>query len=418
MSFGIGLGAFVEGFERGQRARERMDDRREKRDNKARLAEIDAEAKAAFDEGVAEGTQDPKSYDQFWKDYALPKRRNELLRQGDVSGAKALDEWGQSDAALQGGRLFSRALLAAQTGDHAGALDLAIEAGKVKGYIEHGYELTGHQPIQDTAGNTVGYRITAKDGDGNELEQDVPLDKMGDMIATFVNPDAAWTSQQEQRAAQAKRDQEIADRDEERAYERAETDEDRAYDEGQEERKRLREEKKAASEKPEKEAAQRGEDYDAAVEHLADSDINWSDYAPEERQAKIDAHLAQKRAYVTGDGAKTAPGLGDPTLGGDAGASAAPARPATGNRVAVDQRSGQIVQPEAREATGIVQTPQAQPQGAAAKQDRVQSPNAIQQSLVRTQAKRAIQQGASPDQVARQMRAVGIGDQEIQDLLR
>lgn len=416
MSFGIGLGAFVEGFERGQRARERIDDRREKRDNKARLAEIDADAKAAYDKGVAEGTQDPESFDDFWKEYALPRRRNELLRQGDISGAKALDEWGKSDAALKGGRLFSRSLLAAQTGDHVTALELAIEAGKVDGYIEHGYELTGHQPIQDTAGNTVGYRITARDGEGKELEQDVPLDKMTDMISTFVNPDAAFKSQQERRAAEAKREQEIADRDEQRAYDRSKTEDTRDYNEGQDERKRLREEKAAEREKPEKEAAQRGEEYDKAVKHLADSDLDWSTYEPEEREQKINDYLQQRRDYMGGGSSKAAPGLGDPTLGGDAGASAAPARPATGNRVAVDQRSGQIVQPEAREATGIVQAPQ--PQGAAAKQDRVQNPNAIQQSLVRTQAKRAIQQGASPDQVARQMRAVGLGDREIQDLLR
>lgn len=407
MTFGIGLGAFVEGFERGARIRERMDDRREKKANKDRLAEIDASSKAAFDQAVADGTQDPDSYDQFWKDYALPRRRNELLRQGDISGAKALDEWGKSEAALKGGRLFSRSLLAAQTGDHVGALELAIEAGKVEGYIEHGYELTGHQPIVDTAGNTVGYRVTARDGEGRELEQDVPLDKMTDMISTFVNPDAAFKSQQERRAAQEQRAQEIADRDE-----------DRAYNEGQEARKRLREEKAAEREKPEQEAAQRGEEYDKAVKHLADSDLDWSTYEPEEREQKIDDYLSQRRKYMRGGAGNAAPGLGDPTLGGDAGASAAPARPASGNRVAVDQRSGQIVQPEAREATGIVQTPQAQPQGAAAKQDRAQSPNAIQQSLVRTQAKRAIQQGASPDQVARQMRAVGLGDQEIQDLLR
>ena len=415
MSFGIGLGAFVEGFDRGARMRERWDDRREKKANKERLAEIDADAKAAFEQGVADGTQDAQSYDQFWKDYALPKRRNELLRQGDISGAKTLDEWGRSDAALQGGRLFSRALLAAQTGDHAGALDLAIEAGKVKGYIEHGYELTGHQPIQDREGNTVAYRVTAKDGEGNELEQDVPIDKMGDMIATFVNPDAAWKSQQEQRAAQAERDREVAGRDEKRSYDQSQSEEERAYDEGQEERKRLREEKAAEREKPEKEAEQRGEDYDQAVKHLSEADISWADHAPEEREQKINDYLQQRRDYISGGSSNSAPGLGDPTLGGETGASAAPARPT--QRVTVDQRSGQIVPPEqTREATGIIQTPP--PQGAAAKQDRVQSPNAIQQSLVRTQAKRAIEQGAPADQVARQMRAVGIGDREIQDLLR
>lgn len=211
MSFGIGLGAFMEGMQSGMAMRERIDNRNLQRDNRQRLAQIDTDARQAFDGKVEQGQMSPDQFEEFWLQYALPRKRNELLRQGDYRGARALQEWGQSDEAIQGGRLFSSALLKAQTGDAAGALQDAIRAGQVKGYIDHGYELKGQQEIRTPEGELWGFRLTGADAEGKEFVQDVPLAEIPRMVATFANPEAAWETQQAARAAQQKREQDMSD---------------------------------------------------------------------------------------------------------------------------------------------------------------------------------------------------------------
>lgn len=211
MSFGIGLGAFMEGMQSGMAMRERIDHRNRVRDNRQRMEAIDVGARERFDQAVEGGQMSPDQFEQFWMDYALPRMRNELLRQGDYSGARALAEWGQSSEAIQGGRLFASALLKAQTGDAGGALEDAIRAGQVKGYIQHGYELKGQQEIRTPEGDLWGFRLTATDSEGKEFVQDVEVADVPRMVATFANPEAAWETQQAARAAQTKREQDMSD---------------------------------------------------------------------------------------------------------------------------------------------------------------------------------------------------------------
>jgi len=247
MGFGLGLGSFVDGFARGVGIRGQMDERAEAkkdrqyardrakvedtredalyteqagdrayargrmkvtdartdtayaRDEAERVAldTINADTKTAFDQEVEAGTQDPDAFGEFWTKYALPKRERELLAQGDTEGAKALREWGQSEDALKGGRLFASAMLKAQTGDPAGALQDAIAAGQVGGYISHGYEVAGQKEMRDADGNLLGYRLSIAGPDGKSFDQDIAVGDVGKVISTFLNPDAAWTSQQQ-----------------------------------------------------------------------------------------------------------------------------------------------------------------------------------------------------------------------------
>lgn len=221
---GIGLGSFVEGVEKGFGLRQRMDEEKERaadradarkerdrvRGNREQLEAIETDARAQFDKAVEAGEAQPDQFTDFWLKFALPKRQAELLRQGDTAGAKALMEWGRSEDTLKGGRLFSSALLRAQTGDPSGALADAIEAGKLGGYIANGYEVAGHDELRDESGNLLGFRLRLKDADGNDIEQDVAVGDVGGVISRFLNPDAAWKSQMDARSAEAEDRREIA----------------------------------------------------------------------------------------------------------------------------------------------------------------------------------------------------------------
>lgn len=233
---GTGLGSFVDGFARGYGIRTSIEDRQDDREwrqeqrewmredreyqrsererelaQREAIEQISAETRAEFDEQVAAGEFKAEDYDEFWKQYALPRMQNELLMQGDIDGAKKLMEWGESEDALRGGRLFASAMFKAQTGDHAGALDDVIEAGKIRGYIAGDFDIDEKEPITDENGNLLGYRITIRDDEGNETVQDVAVEDIPTVISTFANPQAAWESQQAAAASDRQRADELED---------------------------------------------------------------------------------------------------------------------------------------------------------------------------------------------------------------
>jgi hypothetical protein len=303
MSLGVGLGAFVSGFRDGYGMRRQIDaDRRADKDRKAMEA-IDTDAKTEFDRRVAAGEAEKDQFESFWLDYALPKKRNELLRQGDVAGARQLQEWGESDAALKGGKLFSSALLKAQTGDAEGALQDVISAGKIKGYIEHGYEVLGQEPITDASGNVVGYRLKIQDGDGKKIEQDIATADLPRLIATFANPEAAFASQLAAQQEKKKKADELTE---------------------YEDKKKIDQKYKADPEG----------DYAKAREARLKNDLDFGDLSPEEQDKVIRADLEAGSKYAA-------------ERGGGGAESDAPANfsapPAAGGKRIVDTVTGEEV---------------------------------------------------------------------------
>lgn len=342
MSFGIGLGAFMDGFERGSAMRERIDMRNEMKKNKAALDGIESETKAQFDAQVKEGSQSPQDYDQFWKNYALPRRKNEMLRQGDVAGARQLEDWGNSDAALQGGRLFSSSLLKLQTGDFDGALNDAIKAGQVKGYIDHGYELAGHDKLVNQQGELLGYQFRVKGADGKMYKEDVPTGKLGQMIAVFANPDAAWQSHVAGRDAEKKRKDGLTEYEDKKKldqkYKSSPNNSDR-YSKAREARAKN---DLSFGELPEAEQDQRvRQDLDAADRYAADRDRDAAPSAtpqPARKQIIVDEATG---APVSPVGMDRQPGLG--VQPGAAPPKAAP-NPAAGKQDAINNAAAYMLQ--------------------------------------------------------------------------
>ncbi|MFC3074923.1 hypothetical protein [Shinella pollutisoli] len=221
---GIGLGGFMDGFQRGQQVRDRMDARSRRQalqeredldynrelEQRNKIEAIGTQAQSEFDSQVQSGALSPEDFDNFWSRYTIPKLKQQYLLNGDIDSAERVQKWGDSEDAREGGRLFTSALLKAQTGDAAGALDDAMKLGKLKGYISHGYEILGQDSIVlEEGGPIVGYEIKLKGPDGKELLQSVKTENLPQLIATFGNPNSAWESQVAAEKERAKSEQEL-----------------------------------------------------------------------------------------------------------------------------------------------------------------------------------------------------------------
>jgi hypothetical protein len=410
---GMGIGSFVDGAIKGyglreahldrERARKHQDEDRaflaEQRDwarsdqayeagerqrqtqNRDAISDINTEARTAFEAEVATGAQKPEDFDKFWKDYALPRMQDELLSQGDIEGYRKLSEWADSEDAKKGGRLFAGAMFKANMGDVEGALDDVIAAGKLGGYIAGDFDIDEKEPIVDESGATIGFRITIRDNDGNETVQDVALDDVPNVIATFANPQAAWESQQAAAADRTKRDNEFDDWKRKEDY-KTENDAGAREDAIKSLRERI------------------------AVDPLVDGSVNFDDLPREEREKMIEEEIAFQK-----------------------GSNAGPAVPAA--RTIVDNSTGQAVpmpDPAALEAApGLGSVPRATPGGAqpggAVPQAEPRRGNAVINGVedpglpaVSTpaelvdQAAQKMVEGGNPQEIARMLRATNVDE--------
>ncbi|MCA1490096.1 hypothetical protein I6F11_04080 [Ensifer sp. NBAIM29] len=229
---GIGLGGFMEGYNKAQDmkldkekaalAKERYDrqkvlDAREdaeyERSESQRKAIEDTvkTQQANFQAAVDAGTAEPEDSDEWFSKHTVPLLKNTYLSNGDIDNADRVQKWADTTDAKTGAKLFKSALLKAQTGDGVGALDDAIKAGQTQGYIAHGYEVQKHDKIVQPDGTLVGYRVWLTDPDGKEVQQDILAAELPKTIATFLNPEAAWESQLAAAQAEKKRQDELTD---------------------------------------------------------------------------------------------------------------------------------------------------------------------------------------------------------------
>jgi hypothetical protein len=396
MSIGIGLGGFMQGFQQSRKMRmaeeqdekraavlDRQMERQDKQDarqdvlnsradaeyersenQRQAVAGIGINAQKEFDTRVAAGTAKPGDFDSFWSSYALPKLKNTYLANGDLNSAKEVMKWGESVEAKEGAKLTMSALLKAQTGDPDGALADVIKAGSIKGYIDHGYEVQGHDKILTSEGALAGYRLRLKTPDGKDVEQDVQLNDLPRLVSTFLNPEAAWQSQL---AAKAKATEKA---DELKTYEQKKQI-DKKYGTG--------------------DNKQRGDAITSLRKRMDGGlarDEKKFDDLPRDEQEKL---IGQELELQGGQ-----PGLG----------ASAPASPASaagrGRKVVVDTATGK---PAAQQPA----TPAQQPAAAAP---------APSPAEVIAAADQAVRQGQSPVRIAEELTARGVPEEQWPDSLK
>lgn len=322
MSFGIGLGAFVDGFESGMETRNKFDAGQKQRKKDKAIEGINADTKSAFNEAVGAGKVQNDQYDKFWMDYAMPKIKMQMIEAGDYANAKAFDEWGRSEAALEGGRLSASAILKAQTNDVDGAIQDGLKAAQTQGYLSHNYKLIGSTPVMGEDGQRKGTTIKIQGADGKEVEQFIKIGDEGRVIGVLTNPQAAYGSQVEARKANEKRALEKSDKAEERA----------AGIEDFELKERIKQ-KYPTPQKP----ADYEKQYGDARKARQENDLNWDDKTPEEQENIIRSDLKAGQTYASERSGTATPA---------ASSGAAP----KGDRVLVNKKTGKVVPAEAPKA--------------------------------------------------------------------
>lgn len=328
MSLGIGLGSFLGGVAQGYNMGSGIRDDFTKRKKQKAIDDVDATAKQDF-AGI-KATDPSANWNTFYSDTVVPRKIQTLQEQGDMEGADRYQKWSDSEAAKRGGKLFAGAMIKGQNGDIGGALDDMIEAGKVKGYINHDWSITGKEPIKDFDGKVTGYKVMVQGADGKAHEQIFnSTDEVLQFGATFANPDAAFDTWQAGRQQQAKTQQDIQSERNKLGLKR----------EDDMERKRLGLNKGA--EDP-------GKVYDEAVKILS-AGADWDTLSKEDQQGRIQTYINDRAAVIAaqgggaaGGGEPAAPGLGPAAAGGK------PAR--SGRRMIVDQNTGEAVPEPAAEA--------------------------------------------------------------------
>lgn len=383
---GIGLGGFMEGLQGGMRARESFDNRKrqkvlqEREDteyNRAvkqrdEISAINTQAQTEFQSRVDAGTAKPDQFDSFWNDYALPKLKNTYLAQGNLEMAQKVQQWGESEDTRAGAKLAMSALTKAQTGDVAGALADATEAGKRKGYLSHGYEIMGQDTIVDPSGQLQGYRLQMKGPDGKTITQDLPLAQVPKLIATYLNPEAAWQSQIAAQEANTKRATDLQDYEEKKKI-------DRRYSSSDDK--------------------SRGDAITALRKRmdggLAGDEPKFDDLDREEQEKLITAEIELQK--------------GQPGLGG--GASAPAPSGSSGRKVLVDTATGQP-------ATPVRATP-APAERSPAPSTQARAPRSREETVsdLLASVEPALREGVPPQRVADELRQNGIPESAWPEVL-
>ncbi|APU92955.1 virion structural protein [Ochrobactrum phage POI1126] len=385
MSFGAGLAGFVDGLEAGMRMRDRWDERKEKQAYKAKQDQLNADTKKAFADAQAAGAVEGSDFQSFWLNYQLPKQQALLMEKGDYAGAKALGDWGRSDDALKGGKLFSSALVKAQSGDYEGAFQDVYAGSQLQGYISSDVKFAGAEPIQ-YKGKTVGYRVKANGPDGKAITRDYRLEDIPAAIAQIGNPLEAYKSQTEARAAEAKRKSEL---------------------ENYEDKKKI-DQKYSGASSPEKQS----ERYQKAAEQRAKSDLNWDTYSDDEKDKLIRKDLSAADSF----GAEKAGQSNKP-------ADKAPELP---KKIIVDTESGNTVDLTSKEqpkAAGLGDAPvpaqkSRQPEPIPSNgqlptpEIGLGSPQAGARSTTIGYAKEALARGGDPARVKQQLMNAGVPQDE------
>ena len=392
---GIGLGGFMEGFNKAQdlklqrdkagllakrNERQEVLDAREDAEyergeqKRVELENVMTDSRKAFDEKVASGEAKAEDSDDWFSQYTIPKLKQTYIANNDMDNADRVQKWADTEDAKAGAKLFKSALVKAQTGDGPGALDDAIKAGQRQGYIAHGYEVQKHDKIVTPDGNLVGYRIWLTDPDGKEIQQDIQAAELPKTIATFLNPDAAWESQIAASQAETKRQNELEDYKTKKQI-------DKAVGVGDD---KLRGEAITSLRKR----------MDGG---LAGDEATFDDLSGEEKEKLISEEIKLQRGGPAPGGAAsgTAPGL----AGTDSG-TAAPSR-----KVLVDTATGQAV--ASRPAQG--------PQKPAADPAKAREENVAYQLQA---ADAAIRDGVAVDRVVQDLLANGVPEERWPETVR
>lgn len=185
--FGLGLGAFTQGFANGVGLGQRWDQVRRQNSDRDAIDKVNTEAKSAFDADVAAGSTTPDKWNDYFSTNVLPKLSQTYAQQGNMEGARYAQQWGESEAAKKGVSAFGR-LLTAGNFDEAGKA--FADLGSAKGYLPGGFVYSGSEAVAGPNGQQ-GLKIMWRSPDGKAYSQQFgSIDELKQMAAGVLNPEA------------------------------------------------------------------------------------------------------------------------------------------------------------------------------------------------------------------------------------
>lgn len=225
MSLGIGLGGFMDGFQKAQNLKQDWADADLKRADAARkkvlqeredveynraLDQRNASDKLAkdfqtdFDQKVKDGVLADADFDTAYNKGFVQPRIKQLQLNGDIEGATKFQKWADDENTKTGSRAFMNSLRLFTMGDVDGGLDWLNKGAQVPGYFGEGYNFTkvaqGTNPYTGNPGVTI--RINRPDGE--PITQTFDVKDIPNFVAGNFSPDAAnsWAKQQEEKRKQ------------------------------------------------------------------------------------------------------------------------------------------------------------------------------------------------------------------------
>ncbi len=406
MSFGLGLGGFVQGLRSGMQAREAMEDRQERRMDRAEAREARERERANTASIAAIGAQANEEIAAGGNRQEVEARyfrqiQDEYARQGQPERARQFQQWVQSDEAKKGIRHFQNGIVMFEMARRPdGSFDPQLmqrgltELQRAQALDTYGGDRQfSFRPIVEGEGpqeRVIGYRMGFRDDDGKTIERDIQPGDIPRAATMFFNPQAAFEDRRRQEEARAKQRETLQTR-ERGDWQTAEDQVRKEYEERREKEKlEGRRNPNAQPMRP------------------------WDEVPEDERDAMIRGR-ATSRTPPTQRSA--APGLA---------AAGAPSAPRA--RVAFDNVTGQPTAPPAaadrvaataaaRPITPAVPAPTPGPGSTGASpyghMAETMAPGPVSREAqhrddIRAGAERALQQGESPDTVARGLERAGI----------
>ena len=231
-NFGIGLGAFTQGFANGYKMgrtikKDRAADATQKAWSDAKdeyNSQVDstasdmaltqagqADPNQPFDAGAAAKAARPAAQQKIgsFTDFVLNKRLPQIvdtyMANGDVKGAQALMAWGKSDQAKRNTEMFGSALndfyAGANDGNYTPFADKAVKLLNTSG---HSTKANGYDFVKDGDGNTTGITFHLQEGDKKFDHTFNSMQEAGQFLAGQADPVSQATLFQQQSASASK----------------------------------------------------------------------------------------------------------------------------------------------------------------------------------------------------------------------
>jgi hypothetical protein len=164
--FGVGMGAFAQGFSGGYGLGQKFHAANQKRQDREAIDKIRTDGRAQFDSDVAAGKASEDQWNTFFTGKILPQMQQEFAQRGDLTSAKEAGELAEAENTRQGRSFFRQALMSAQSGDMDGALGAFGKLATVPGYGPAGYTYMGTRKLADDKGQSAGWAVDYRDGSG------------------------------------------------------------------------------------------------------------------------------------------------------------------------------------------------------------------------------------------------------------